>query len=51
VPVTRRSEQKDADSAGDPAEKTLGELARLLNEGDGDIACGRGENHLFFDVA
>jgi DNA polymerase III subunit beta len=30
--------------------KTLGELARLLNEGDGDIAYERGENHLFFDV-
>ena len=30
--------------------KTLGELARLLNEGDGDIAYEHGENHLFFDV-
>jgi len=30
--------------------KTLGELARLLTEGDGDIAYERGENHLFFDV-
>jgi DNA polymerase-3 subunit beta len=26
------------------------ELARLLNDGDGDIAYERGENHLFFDV-
>ena len=30
--------------------KTLGELARLLTEGDGDISYERGENHLFFDV-
>jgi DNA polymerase-3 subunit beta len=30
--------------------KTLGELARLLSESDGDIAYERGENHLFFDV-
>jgi len=30
--------------------KTLGELARLLTDGDGDIAYERGENHLFFDV-
>lgn len=31
--------------------KTLGELARLLSEGDGDVSYTRGENHLFFDVA
>ena len=30
--------------------KTLGELARLLADGDGDIRYERGENHLFFDV-
>jgi DNA polymerase III subunit beta len=30
--------------------KTLGELARLLQEGDVDIQYERGENHLFFDV-
>jgi DNA polymerase III subunit beta len=30
--------------------KTLGELGRLLGEGDGDIAYERGENHLFFQV-
>src|SRR2546423_14653982 len=30
--------------------KTLGELARLLAEGDEDIKYERGENHLFFDV-
>ena len=31
--------------------KTLGELARLLGEGEGDISYERGENHLFFEVA
>jgi DNA polymerase-3 subunit beta len=30
--------------------KTLGELARLLQEGEEDIRYERGENHLFFDV-
>jgi DNA polymerase-3 subunit beta len=30
--------------------KTLGELARLLSDGDGDISYERGENHLFFKV-
>jgi DNA polymerase-3 subunit beta len=30
--------------------KTLGELGRLLLEGDGDITYERGENHLFFEV-
>src|SRR2546425_213234 len=30
--------------------KTLGELSRLLQEGDADIQYERGENHLFFDV-
>ncbi|HZR26092.1 MAG TPA: DNA polymerase III subunit beta [Vicinamibacterales bacterium] len=30
--------------------KTLGELSRLLMEGDGDITYERGENHLFFHV-
>jgi DNA polymerase-3 subunit beta len=30
--------------------KTLGELARLLAEGDEDIRYERGENHLFFEV-
>ena len=31
--------------------KTLGELGRLLTEGDAPVAYERGENHLFFDVA
>lgn len=30
--------------------KTLGELARLLGEGDGTISYERGENHMFFTV-
>ena len=30
--------------------KTLGELGRLLAEGEGDIQFERGENHLFFKV-
>jgi DNA polymerase III subunit beta len=30
--------------------KTLGELARLLSESEGDISYERGENHLFFGV-
>ena len=30
--------------------KTLGEIARLLMEGDGDVGFERGENHLFFHV-
>jgi DNA polymerase-3 subunit beta len=30
--------------------KTLGELGRLLSEGEGDVTYVRGENHLFFDV-
>ena len=30
--------------------KTLGELARLLAESDGDVSYERGENHLFFEV-
>jgi len=30
--------------------KTLGELGRLLGEGDGDITYERGENHMFFEL-
>ena len=30
--------------------KTLGELARLMSDGDGDVIYERGENHLFFQV-
>ena len=31
--------------------KTLGELVRLLADGDAAITYERGENHLFFDIA
>ncbi len=30
--------------------KTLWELARLVNEDDGEVAYQQGENHLFFDI-
>src|SRR5207244_2351184 len=52
VTVAREGQnQKDADEVrAILPKKTLGELGRLLNEGDGDIAYERGENHLFFDV-
>ncbi len=41
----------DEESKAILPKKTLGELARLLSEGDGDVSYERGENHLFFDVA
>src|SRR5690349_4965490 len=44
--------KKDGEGETKPIlpKKTLGELSRLLTEGDGDITFERGENHLFFDV-
>ena len=43
--------KKDADEVkAILPKKTLGELAKLLAEGDGDITYERGENHLFFEV-
>ena len=30
--------------------KTLGELSRLLSDGEGDVTCEFGENHLFFEI-
>jgi DNA polymerase III subunit beta len=52
VSVTRNGHgNKDADeSKAILPKKTLGELGRLLGEGDGDIGYERGENHLFFQV-
>jgi DNA polymerase-3 subunit beta len=48
---------RDAQTATPAAEdrpilpkKTLGELGRLLTEGDSDVQFERGENHLFFGV-
>jgi DNA polymerase-3 subunit beta len=52
VTVPRDSKaSKDADEIkAILPKKTLGELARLLSEGDEDIKYERGENHLFFEV-
>jgi DNA polymerase-3 subunit beta len=51
VSVTRDGKSKnDAESKAILPKKTLGELGRLLGEGDGDIGYERGENHLFFQV-
>src|SRR5207253_7365497 len=51
VTVPRDGKSKDADEVrAILPKKTLGELARLLQEGDEDIRYERGENHLFFDV-
>jgi DNA polymerase-3 subunit beta len=54
VSVTRNGggkSKKDADeSKAILPKKTLGELGRLLGEGEGDIGYERGENHLFFQV-
>ena len=51
VSVTRDGKAKDAEEVkAILPKKTLGELARLLQEGDEDIRYERGENHLFFEV-
>jgi len=54
VSVSRNGQgKKDADeSRAILPKKTLGELGRLLSEGDGDgdVSYERGENHLFFQV-
>jgi len=54
VSVTRSSTTKGPKDAEESKailpKKTLGELGRLLNEGEGDITYERGENHLFFQV-
>jgi DNA polymerase-3 subunit beta len=52
VNVARDSAAKNGDGENRAIlpKKTLGELARLLAEGDGDIRYERGENHLFFNV-
>jgi len=49
VSVTRDGKAKDGDeNKAILPKKTLGELGRLLMEGDGDVGYERGENHLFF---
>jgi len=51
VSVVRDGGKRDAaESKAILPKKTLGELGRLLGEGDGDIGYERGENHLFFQV-
>ena len=52
VTVARETKgQKDADEVkAILPKKTLGELSRLLQDGEGDIEYERGENHLFFAV-
>ncbi len=53
VTVTRDGKGKNKEAEENKAilpKKTLGELGRLLTEGDGDVSYVRGENHLFFDV-
>ena len=46
----RRQAKADDESKAILPKKTLGELGRLLGEGDSDIGYERGENHLFFQV-
>jgi DNA polymerase-3 subunit beta len=49
VSVTRDGHAKNGDeNKAILPKKTLGELGRLLMEGEGDIGYERGENHLFF---
>ena len=49
VSVSRDGQPKsDDESKAILPKKTLGELGRLMAEGDGDIGYERGENHLFF---
>jgi DNA polymerase III subunit beta len=49
VSVTREGTPKEGEeNKAILPKKTLGELGRLLMEGDGDIGYERGENHLFF---
>jgi DNA polymerase-3 subunit beta len=52
VTVTRNGSGKGAaeENKAILPKKTLGELGRLLGEGEGDIGYERGENHLFFQV-
>jgi DNA polymerase III subunit beta len=50
VPRDAKSKKEAEEIKAILPKKTLGELARLLAEGDEDIRYERGENHLFFDV-
>ena len=46
---TKKNGASDENKAILP-KKTLGELGRLLMEGEGEVSYQRGENHLFFDI-
>lgn len=51
--TVKRDGKGDKDAEENKAilpKKTLGELGRLLSDGDGDIVYERGENHMFFTV-
>jgi DNA polymerase-3 subunit beta len=51
VTVKRDAKAKDGEeNKAILPKKTLGELGRLLGEGDGDITYERGENHMFFEI-
>jgi DNA polymerase-3 subunit beta len=51
VSVTRNGNDKSTEeNKAILPKKTLGELGRLLIEGDGDVGYERGENHLFFEA-
>src|SRR5207247_3155698 len=50
VPRNGTGGKDDAEERPILPKKTLGELGRLLVEGDQDVRFERGENHLFFDV-
>ena len=51
VTVKREARAGEEESKAILPKKTLGELARLLTDGDGDISYERGENHMFFEVS
>ena len=50
----RETDGSEASSDGEQRailpKKTLGELSRLLSDGEGDVTCEFGENHLFFEI-
>src|SRR5262249_15556767 len=50
VPRNGTASQPGAEERPILPKKTLGELGRLLVEGDEDVQFDRGENHLFFNV-
>src|SRR5438034_5669305 len=50
VPRNGKAGKSDQEDRPILPKKTLGELGRLLAEGDGDIQFERGENHLFFKM-